>query len=32
MGAREFTDRMLTMVPRDRDSAGRNAWVIAYVP
>jgi hypothetical protein len=28
-GARAFTDRMLTMVPRERVTAGKKAWVTA---
>jgi hypothetical protein len=29
IGARAFTDKMLTMAPRERVTAGRNAWVTA---
>ena len=29
MGANAFSDRLLTMAPRDRVRAGRKAWVTA---
>ncbi|GAB3002096.1 hypothetical protein LWP59_34400 [Amycolatopsis acidiphila] len=32
IGARAFAERMLTMAPRERVTAGRKAWVTAWVP